>query len=145
VPQHWKEFAALGLSAALTTLGQGKAYTLTLSSYVEAVKQIGSFYAMANRRAGVRRGAPGKESALGAFVMLLGWCCWRWRRSAGTAPPRSPVAAVRPRDLGLDAAANVEIADLEPPRPRRRHDVVEDAVGHRSWKAPSCGTTTGRA
>src|SRR5438093_9519779 len=46
VPPHWKEFAALGLFAALTTLSQGKAYTLTLSSYVEAVKQIETLFAM---------------------------------------------------------------------------------------------------
>src|SRR5919206_3000752 len=29
VPRHWKEFVALGLFAALTTILQGKAYTLT--------------------------------------------------------------------------------------------------------------------
>ena len=29
VPRYWKAFVALGLFAALTTLSQGKAYTLT--------------------------------------------------------------------------------------------------------------------
>src|SRR5439155_842880 len=47
VPGHWKEFVALGLFAALTTLTQGAAYTMTLSSYVEAVKQVEIIFAMA--------------------------------------------------------------------------------------------------
>ena len=72
VPQHWKEFAALGLFAALTTLSQGKAYTLTLSSYVEAVKQIEILYAMAIGVLVFGEARRVKESALGAFVMLLG-------------------------------------------------------------------------
>jgi len=46
--QHWKEFVALGLFAALTTISQGRAYTLTLSSYVEAVKQVEILFAMAS-------------------------------------------------------------------------------------------------
>ena len=72
VPQHWKEFAALGLFSALTTLSQGKAYTLTLSSYVEAVKQIEILYAMAIGVLVFGEARRVKESALGAFVMLLG-------------------------------------------------------------------------
>jgi len=46
-PRYWKTFAALGLFAALTTISQGHAYTLTLSSYVEAVKQVDILFAMA--------------------------------------------------------------------------------------------------
>ena len=72
VPQHWKEFAALGLFAALTTLSQGKAYTLTLSSYVEAVKQIEILYAMAIGVLVFGEARRVRESALGAVVMLLG-------------------------------------------------------------------------
>jgi len=56
VPRYWKEFVSLGLFAALTTILQAKAYTLTLSSYVEAVKQIEILFAM----------------AVGAVVMLVG-------------------------------------------------------------------------
>jgi drug/metabolite transporter (DMT)-like permease len=72
VPRYWKEFVALGLFAALTTLSQGKAYTLTLSSYVEAVKQIEILYAMAIGVVAFGEGQRVRESALGAVVMLLG-------------------------------------------------------------------------
>jgi len=72
VPRHWKEFVALGLFAALTTLSQGKAYTLTLSSYVEAVKQVEILYAMAIGALAFGEGRRVRESALGALVMLLG-------------------------------------------------------------------------
>jgi fluoride ion exporter CrcB/FEX len=72
VPRYWKEFVALGLFAALTTLSQGKAYTLTLSSYVEAVKQVEILYAMAIGVVAFGEGQRVRESALGAVVMLLG-------------------------------------------------------------------------
>ena len=58
--------------AALTTLSQGKAYTLTLSSYVEAVKQIEILFAMAIGVLAFGEGQKVRESALGAVVMLLG-------------------------------------------------------------------------
>ena len=72
IPHYWKEFVALGLFAALTTLSQGKAYTLTLSSYVEAVKQVEILYAMAIGVVAFGEGQRVRESALGAAVMLLG-------------------------------------------------------------------------
>jgi len=72
VPRHWKEFVALGLFAALTTLSQGKAYTLTLSSYVEAVKQVEILFAMAIGVVAFGEGQKVRESALGGLVMLLG-------------------------------------------------------------------------
>ena len=72
VPWHWKAFVALGLFAALTTLSQGKAYTLTLASYVEAVKQVEILYAMAIGILAFGERQRVRESALGAFVMLLG-------------------------------------------------------------------------
>jgi drug/metabolite transporter (DMT)-like permease len=72
VPRYWKEFAALGLFAALTTLSQGKAYTLTLSSYVEAVKQVEILFAMAIGILVFGETRRARESALGAVVMLAG-------------------------------------------------------------------------
>lgn len=72
VPRHWKEFVALGLFAALTTMSQGKAYTLTLSSYVEAVKQIEILFAMVVGVAWFGEAQRVRESALGALVMLAG-------------------------------------------------------------------------
>jgi drug/metabolite transporter (DMT)-like permease len=72
VPRYWKEFLALGLFAALTTLSQGKAYTLTLASYVEAVKQVEILFAMGVGVVAFGEGRRVKESALGAIVMLVG-------------------------------------------------------------------------
>jgi drug/metabolite transporter (DMT)-like permease len=72
VPGHWKEFVALGLFAALTTILQGTAYTLTLSSYVEAVKQVEILFAMAIGVLVFGEAQRVRESALGAVVMLMG-------------------------------------------------------------------------
>jgi drug/metabolite transporter (DMT)-like permease len=72
VPRHWKEFVALGLFAALTTILQGQAYTLTLSSYVEAVKQVEILFAMAIGVLVFGEAQRVRESALGAIVMLMG-------------------------------------------------------------------------
>ncbi len=72
VPRYWKEFVGLGLFAALTTMSQGKAYTLTLSSYVEAVKQIEILFAMAVGVMWFAEAQRVRESALGAVVMLAG-------------------------------------------------------------------------
>ncbi len=55
IPRHWKEFVVL-----------------TLSSYVEAVKQIEVLYAMAIGVVAFGEGQRVRESALGAVVMLLG-------------------------------------------------------------------------
>jgi drug/metabolite transporter (DMT)-like permease len=72
LPSHWKEFVALGFFAALTTISQGQAYTLTLSSYVEAVKQVEILFAMAIGVLAFGEVQRVRESALGALVMLLG-------------------------------------------------------------------------
>ena len=72
VPRHWKAFVALGLCAALTTILQGHAYTLTLSSYVEAVKQVEILFAMAIGVLVFGEAQRVRESALGAVVMLVG-------------------------------------------------------------------------
>jgi drug/metabolite transporter (DMT)-like permease len=69
---YWKEFVALGLFASLTTLSQGYAYTLTLSSYVEAVKQIEILFAMAIGVLAFGEAQKVRESAVGAVVMLIG-------------------------------------------------------------------------
>jgi drug/metabolite transporter (DMT)-like permease len=72
VPRRWPEFVALGLFAALTTISQGTAYTLTLSSYVEAVKQVEIVFAMAVGVLAFGEAQRVRESAPGALVMLLG-------------------------------------------------------------------------
>ncbi len=72
VSGHWKEFVALGLFAALTTITQGAAYTMTLSSYVEAVKQVEIIFAMAIGVILFGEAQRVRESAVGAVVMLVG-------------------------------------------------------------------------
>jgi drug/metabolite transporter (DMT)-like permease len=72
VPGYWMDFLALGLFAALTTLSQGVAYTLTLSSYVEAVKQVEILFAMGIGILAFGEAQRVRESGPGALVMLLG-------------------------------------------------------------------------
>jgi drug/metabolite transporter (DMT)-like permease len=72
IGRHWREFVALGLFASLTSISQGKAYTLTLSSYVEAVKQVEILFAMLVGVLLFGEAQRVRESALGAVVMLLG-------------------------------------------------------------------------
>lgn len=72
IPRHWKAFCALGLFAALTTISQGTAYVMTLSSYVEAVKQVEIVFAMAIGALVFGERQRVKEIAPGALVMLAG-------------------------------------------------------------------------
>lgn len=76
VPRYWKAFMSFGLFAALTTVSQGTAYLLTLSSYVEAVKQVEILLAMGigvvmfGERQKVRDIAPGAAVMLAGVVLL---------------------------------------------------------------------------
>jgi drug/metabolite transporter (DMT)-like permease len=76
VPRYWREFLGLGFFAALTTVSQGIAYLLTLSSYVEAVKQVEILFAMGigamvfGERQEVRAVAPGAMVMLAGMVLL---------------------------------------------------------------------------
>jgi drug/metabolite transporter (DMT)-like permease len=76
VPRFWKAFTGLGFFASLTTVTQGIAYLLTLSSYVEAVKQVEILFAMAvgamvfGERQQVREVAPGALVVLAGMVLL---------------------------------------------------------------------------
>ena len=76
VPRHWLAFVSFGLFAALTTVTQGLAYLLTLSSYVEAVKQVEILFALAigtlvfGERQKVREIAPGAVVMLAGVVLL---------------------------------------------------------------------------
>ena len=72
VPRYWKAFAGLGLFAALTTVTQGIAYLLTLSSYVEAVKQVEILFAMAIGTTVFGEHQQARAIAPGALVMLAG-------------------------------------------------------------------------
>ena len=76
VPRYWKAFVSFGFFAALTTISQGTAYLLTLSSYVEAVKQVEILFAMGigvvifGERQKVRDIAPGALVMLAGVVLL---------------------------------------------------------------------------
>ena len=72
VPRHWMAFASFGLFAALTTVTQGHAYLMTLSSYVEAVKQVEILFALGIGVLFFREQQKVREIAPGAFVMLVG-------------------------------------------------------------------------
>jgi len=72
VPRQWKAFFGLGLFAALTTVTQGTAYLLTLSSYVEAVKQVEILFAMVIGVLAFGERQRVREIAPGALVMLAG-------------------------------------------------------------------------
>lgn len=76
VTRYWKAFVSFGLFAALTTISQGTAYLLTLSSYVEAVKQVEILFAMGigvvmfGERQKVRDIVPGALVMLAGVVLL---------------------------------------------------------------------------
>ncbi len=72
VPKYWKGFLGLGLFAALTTVSQGIAYTLTLSSYVEAVKQAEILFALGIGALVFGEHQKAREITPGALVMLAG-------------------------------------------------------------------------
>jgi drug/metabolite transporter (DMT)-like permease len=72
VPAHWRAFVSLGLFAALTSVSQAIAYTMTLSSYVEAVKQVDILLALAIGALVFGERQRVREISLGAGVMLAG-------------------------------------------------------------------------
>ncbi len=76
VPRHGLAFVSFGLFAALGTVTQGHAYLMTLSSYVEAVKQVEILFALGigvllfHERQKVREIAPGAIVMLAGVVLL---------------------------------------------------------------------------
>ncbi len=72
VPRYWKAFLSFGLFAALTTISQGTAYLLTLSSYVEAVKQVEILFAMGIGALIFHEKQKVRDIAPGALLMLVG-------------------------------------------------------------------------
>lgn len=76
IPQHWPSFLAMGLFAALTSLCHSIAYQMTLTSYVEAVKQTEILFALVigylvfNEQTRVRTILPGSLTILAGAVLL---------------------------------------------------------------------------
>ena len=70
--RHWLGFVGLGAFAALSTELGTTAYTLTVSAYVEAVKQVEILIALLIGYLVFGEGARVKQIWLGCLVMLLG-------------------------------------------------------------------------
>ncbi len=79
IGRYWKDYFALGLFASISTILGTTAYTLTVSSYVEAVKQVEILFALAlgyflfHEQARVRTIWPGCLVMLAGLVMLKLW------------------------------------------------------------------------
>ena len=79
VLELWREFVLLGAFAAISILLGAVAYTLTLSSYVEALKQVEILFALFigylvfHERARVRAIWPGALAILTGAVMIRLW------------------------------------------------------------------------
>jgi drug/metabolite transporter (DMT)-like permease len=72
IGEHWLSFVGLGAFAAISTQLGTTAYTLTLSSYVEAVKQVELLMAMVVGWLVFGEGARIRTIWPGALVMLAG-------------------------------------------------------------------------
>ena len=72
IGKHWWSFMALGAFAAISTWLGTTAYTMTVSSYVEAVKQLEVLMALAIGYLVFGEGARIKQIWPGCVVMVLG-------------------------------------------------------------------------
>ncbi len=71
-PRLWKGFVSLGLFAFITSLAQAEAYRLTLTSYVESVKQIEILLAIVVGYVLFKERDRVRETLLGGAVILSG-------------------------------------------------------------------------
>lgn len=72
LPRHWLAFLSLGGLAAGTSVVSTIAYTMTVSAYVEAVKQVEVLLALGVGYLVFREGATIRAVWLGALVMMAG-------------------------------------------------------------------------
>ncbi len=72
IGKYWLSFVGLGAFAAISTLLGTRAYTLTISSYVEAVKQVELLIALVIGALVFGEGAKIRVIWLGCVVMLVG-------------------------------------------------------------------------
>jgi uncharacterized membrane protein len=76
IPRHWSSFLGMGLFACLSSVCHSIAYQLTLTSYVESVKQAEILFALAigyavfHERARVRAILPGSLTMMLGIVLL---------------------------------------------------------------------------
>ena len=72
IGKYWKSFISMGLFGTLSTWFGATAYTLTVSSYVEAVKQVEVLLAMVIGYVIFKEGSTIRLTWMGATVMLIG-------------------------------------------------------------------------
>jgi len=72
IGKHWWSFVALGAFAAISTQFGTTAYTLTVSAYVEAVKQLEVLIALAIGAFVFKEGARVRSIWFGCTVMVIG-------------------------------------------------------------------------
>ena len=72
IPRYWKGFLSMGACAALATWFGTSAYILTLSAYVEAVKQIEVLFALIIGYFFFKEGATIRVIWIGTVVILMG-------------------------------------------------------------------------
>lgn len=72
VGRYWKGFVGLGLMSALSTWAGTTAYTMTVSSYVEAAKQVEILFALVIGYLAFKEGARVRVIWPGALILLLG-------------------------------------------------------------------------
>ena len=72
IGRYWLSFVGLGVFAAISTQLGTTAYTMTVSAYVEAVKQVEILFAIVIGWLVFGEGARIRTIWLGALVMLLG-------------------------------------------------------------------------
>jgi uncharacterized membrane protein len=76
IPRYWRSFCSMGLFGCLSSVCHSLAYQMTLTSYVEAVKQAEILFALAigyvvfHERARVRAILPGSLTMLCGIVLL---------------------------------------------------------------------------
>ena len=76
IPRHWPSFLGMGLFACLSSVCHSIAFKMTLTSYVEAVKQtevlfaLGIGYVVFHERAQVRAILPGSLTIMAGMVLL---------------------------------------------------------------------------
>ena len=71
-PKLWKGFVSLGLFAFIASVSQAEAFRLTLTSYVESVKQVEILVAIAIGYVFFRERDRVRETLLGGVVILAG-------------------------------------------------------------------------
>ncbi len=72
IPRHWLSFVSMGLCACLSSICHSIAFELTLTSYVEAVKQVEILFALIIGAVVFREHARVRTILPGSLTMLIG-------------------------------------------------------------------------